>query len=507
MDPQNPKDPKNQTPQLSINNSVPASDHPAADDYLFFNVMPKSRPEDGVIDPIVHTENQTQTEIQPEPSAVTPGNSSKKIWIISAAVAGLLLLAAGGYFAYIKFFTSSEENLLNNADGLKPASQEQSEQPASTTTPVSTKEWQKKYFNSEICSTPSICGEEADPDRDGLTNNEEFSAETDPNNGDSDQEGLSDGDEIKIFNTNPLQSHTANDPKYSDSDHMRGGYDIKTGKLMSSEQIADIVQKMKQFGLHEITIKSLNEALINLYKFTDWNSAPASTSTPAFIQAPPATTSSASALFGYDTSLEAQQDRDTQRSTTIKNIGIALAKYYEDSKTYPKTKDFKEMFTKVKPYIKVASNPEDPINKEQYVYTYASNDNADDFVMSFYSELAKQVIKKRASDAIKDKATEEASIYDDRRKNDLQTLRTALLLYSGKNVAGNQEYVFPTPEKYKTDLVPIYISQIPKDPKTNQDYEYKVSETFDTFTLKVLLDNPSNGTSGFLCNQEECRNY
>ena len=102
---------------------------------------------------------------------------------------------------------------------------------------------------------------------------------------------------------------------------------------------------------------------------------------------------------------------------------------------------------------------------------------------------------------------EQAAIYDDQRKNNLETLRTALLLYSSNNAGGNQEYVFPLTEDYQTSLVPEFITEIPKDPKTRQPYEYQVSETFDSFTLKAILEAPPTGRSGYLCNQEECRYY
>ena len=52
-----------------------------------------------------------------------------------------------------------------------------------------------------------------------------------------------------------------------------------------------------------------------------------------------------------------------------------------------------------------------------------------------------------------------------------------------------------------------YIINWPKDPKTGQEYLYEVSAQFDTFTLKAPLDAPSSGTTGYLCNQEECGAY
>lgn len=45
-----------------------------------------------------------------------------------------------------------------------------------------------------------------DPDNDGLSNRREFLFGTDPRNADTDGDGVSDGDEVKITFTNPLSS-------------------------------------------------------------------------------------------------------------------------------------------------------------------------------------------------------------------------------------------------------------------------------------------------------------
>jgi outer membrane protein OmpA-like peptidoglycan-associated protein len=51
----------------------------------------------------------------------------------------------------------------------------------------------------------------ADPDKDGLTNDEEKLAGTDPNNPDTDGDGLTDGDEVHKYHTNPLKADTDGD--------------------------------------------------------------------------------------------------------------------------------------------------------------------------------------------------------------------------------------------------------------------------------------------------------
>ena len=60
-----------------------------------------------------------------------------------------------------------------------------------------------------------------DPDRDGLTNLQEFQVGTNPNNPDTDGDGLSDGDEVNVYQTNPLLADT-------DGDGIPDGVEIRT---------------------------------------------------------------------------------------------------------------------------------------------------------------------------------------------------------------------------------------------------------------------------------------
>jgi len=461
------------------------------DQVRFFNVMPKGRASnDGFIEPKIETQISRQT---PEAQSSDSAGSKKKYKFY--IIMGLILLIGGplGYFLIYKYGSKVDETdivVVGPGDRVSPTPPPPASEPGFTTP----KEWREKYFPG--CTDPTSCGDEANPDRDGLSNLEEHSGRTDPNNPDSDQDGLADGDEVNVFGTDPLDSHTAKDELYSDLDYFRGGYSISTRLLMTPEQIKALTEKMKTFGLHQTTFKSLGEILKTLYNFSAVDSS-----------VPPAPTPPDGLPNEVDSSPAAQQDRDTQRSNAIKNVEIALVKYYDDNKAYPLAEDFASMFVMIKPYWKVAINPVDPINQEPYVYIYEVNETGSDFVLSFYSELAKQAIKKTAADAQKDAAFQEAEIYDNQRQTDVERLRTALLLYSQDHIAGNQQFVFPAEDKYKAVLPPEYISEIPKDPKTGEDYEYKTSGTFDTFTIKAVLGNPAEGTTGWMCNQDECRDY
>ncbi len=483
------------------NNSVPdinSEPKNPSPDALFYNVMPKNKAVGG----LVTAELKITNNLGPTTSETTSINNLKKYRLYIIAVLVLLIGGIAAYFILQKINSNSyqPDDLLVRREPANTS--EKNSQ--NTTTPESelttSQEWRDKYFPN--CSDSSLCGDKADPDRDGLANLKEEKLETDPNNPDSDKDGLADGDETVVFLSNPLNAHSANDARYSDSDFFRGGYDLGTGKKMTPEQVKAVSARMQKEGLREPTIKTLESVLNSFYNFSSPinNEENSATTTPAVTATP-------SALLGIDTSIEAKQDRDSKRSATIKNIEAALVKYQTENKAYPITSDFSVMFAKVKLYLKVATNPVDPINKDPYVYGYTTDSLGSDFTLSFYSEAAGQIIKKHAADAIKDSNAEQAAIYDDQRKNDLESLRTSLLLYSQNNIAGNQTYAFPGADKYKTALVPTYITQIPKDPKTALDYEYAVSETFDTFTLKAIFDNPATGTTGYLCNQEECRAY
>ncbi len=475
-----------------------------SENLTFFNVMPKAK-NSSLVMPTIKSSTQNPPTIQPQEAlkvtndleAAQPTKKSflSKIKIYLILFFVLAALGAVGYFLFPKYFIpdyKSEDFLVKQP--VKPSADDNSLKGV----------WLVKYFGKSDCDT-AICGWPSDPDRDGLTNEQEYQFKTDPNNADSDKDGLADGDEINIFGIDPLKDHSGVNKNYSDLDYAKNAYDPKTDKKYSAEEIKSLHDKMKKSGLHQPTFGSMTESLSKVYLFDITPTG--ATSTASTTLQTTTTTTPAGLPKSIEMTPEAKQDRDAQRSLTIKNVGIALIKYFDDNKSYPPGNQFKPMFDSVKPYIKTASNPNDPINLDKYIYSYEANSAKTDFTLSYFSETLNQIIKKTSKDAKIDKLNLESAAFDDQRRTDLDSLRSALLVYSADNIAGNQEYVFPSKEKYKTALVPKFMTSVPKDPKSALDYEYQVSETFDTFTLKAIYDAPSAGRTGYMCNQEECRDY
>lgn len=477
------------------------------DEMTFFNVMPSSHGDEKIMQPVIEIKkNEPLNQGDNTSSKIKDFIFKYKVYVIVGVL--LILIAPIIYLVINKFAFKTEENdlLVANPENFKKKPEIKTEEINKIFT--TTKEWQLKYWGKEDCTEENVCADSADPDQDGLKNLEEFQKNTDPNNPDSDKDGIADGDEILVFETDPLSAHSFGNEKYTDLDDIKSGY--FNGKLLQSQQILEINKRMQQFGLHEPSIEKTGiDNLNKIYNFIPKAIQKIETTVPTTTPSTsPVTIKTPELPKGTDTSLEAKQDRDVQRSDAIKKVLIALNSYKNDNQTYPKNKNFKDMYATVKVYLGgIATNPEDPINIDPMIYTYTVNEKADDFVLTFYSEVANQQIKKKASDSVKEGDSKSANFNDATRKNDLEILRNALLLYSQKLATETQDYVFPIENDYKTAIAPDYVSQIPKDPKTGKDYEYKVSEGFDTFTLKSILENPKPGTSGYLCNQEECREY
>ncbi len=443
----------------------------------FFNVLPESIP--GKIIP------------KPKPKLVTPVANKVGAKILPAnhpnlfkiiVVILILLIMGGGVFLAYKLLSKKKStDTTNNVQ----TSNDQTQTADVTTSP----EWLQKYFGSETCTDLPICGDKSDPDRDGLINVDESNKATDPNNADSDNDGLADGDEVNIFNTDPLISRTYRDGSYNDSQFVQGGYDITTNQPYTADKLVEIKAKIKDKGLHQPTITTLGEVSFVLYDFSDPSNPPL----PADL----------------DLSPESKLDRDTQRQSTIKKIGNALIAYQTDKKTFPQGKDFIKMSDEVKNYNTVATNYNDPINQSPYVYNYESTDK-NNFILSYYSETQKQLIKYTNKDAEATAKKEGSQVNDDQRRGDLENIRNALVVYAAGQMDPNDPAalnVFPTAQNLEKSLVPKYISSLPKDPVSKINYQYQLGPDATTFTIKAILQAPVAGTTGYMCNQESCQEF
>ncbi|HEX3096059.1 MAG TPA: hypothetical protein VHQ20_02980, partial [Patescibacteria group bacterium] len=305
----------------------------------------------------------------------------------------------------------------------------------------------------------------------------------------SDSDGISDGDEKNIFGTDPLISRTYRDGQYNDADFVKGGYDIKTNTPYTPEILASIKAKVQDKGLHQPTLTTIGPVALSLYDFKDPNSKTLDD-------------------LGIDTSPQAKLDRDTLRQATIKKIGSALLKFQKDKKLFPATNDFNSMIESIKSYNTVATNYTDPINKEQYVYGYSIGSKNQDFTLSYYSETQNQLIKYTTKDAQDTALKESADINNQQRMTDLENIKSALLVYSAANIDSKSDkiYAFPTVQEYPSVLMPKYLTAIPSDPK-GTNYVYTVNDTFDSFSLKAVFENPAKGVTGYECTEQDCKNY
>ena len=85
-----------------------------------------------------------------------------------------------------------------------------------------------------------------DPDHDGLTNLQEFLNGTNPNNPDTDGDGLNDGNEVNIYKTNPALADT-------DGDGTPDGIEIQTGTNPLDPNSYDLTKAVATFSVNPLT--------------------------------------------------------------------------------------------------------------------------------------------------------------------------------------------------------------------------------------------------------------
>ncbi|MCX6782299.1 MAG: hypothetical protein NTW66_04265 [Candidatus Magasanikbacteria bacterium] len=159
------------------------------------------------------------------------------IFLVVAAVVGY-----GGWRLYAYFTQKSATT--PSVDANIPAEEQQpiteTEEPSEV--PLDAESGMTPDTGNESATTSSGTanyqiqfGEPVDTDKDGLDDTKEEEAKTDMNNPDTDADGLTDGDEVIIWKTNPLNPDTDGD-SYLDGDEVRHGYNpLGDGKLFNGQ--------------------------------------------------------------------------------------------------------------------------------------------------------------------------------------------------------------------------------------------------------------------------------
>lgn len=184
--------------------------------------------------------------------------------LIVKIVAGIVLvvvLGLAGYYGYQWFSNrSADQDTADQAQNVPP----EPELPA---------QWLIQHFGSGQCDA-DICGPNSDPDGDGLRNLQEVEVSTSPILSDTDNDGITDGDEIAVYNTDPIVADSDGDG-YEDGIEIRNGY----SPVVASRDPAATIEK--QLWEENISKNGLSEGSETFLSLTAYESSfLVSTATP-----------------------------------------------------------------------------------------------------------------------------------------------------------------------------------------------------------------------------------
>ncbi len=170
------------------------------------------------------------TEANPAYDLKEPTATRTLVLIIVTAVV-IALVGFFGWWAY-GYFISPQGETENTPLELEP----EVEINENTTPQIETVEESSptEDVGGSIIDEQILFGQPIDKDADGLDDVRELELGTDPNNWDSDVDGLGDGDEILIWKTDPLNPDSDGD-SYLDGEEVKNGYNpAGEGKIFSA---------------------------------------------------------------------------------------------------------------------------------------------------------------------------------------------------------------------------------------------------------------------------------
>jgi hypothetical protein len=153
--------------------------------------------------------------------------TGRKFFVFVATILIAGILGFGSFWIYTSFIqTDLDTNTFSNGETeteVVPINQPANVSEVPVNTPTS----------SNVIENNILFGEPVDTDSDGILDVDEARYRTDTLNWDTDGDGLSDGDEVLIWKTNPLVQDTDGDG-YTDTVEIKNGYNpLGEGKLFA----------------------------------------------------------------------------------------------------------------------------------------------------------------------------------------------------------------------------------------------------------------------------------
>ncbi len=199
------------------------------------------------------------------------------IWLGGSDVAneGLWQWSTGESWAYSRWASAQPDNQNGNEDALAIFSNglyRWADVAAESVLPVylSEKGWFTDADQFDTDNDGLSDGEEVltygtdptrdDSDSDGLTDSEEISIGCDPLDSDSDDDGLTDGDEVRLYQTSPTDADTDDDGQ-SDGDEIRNGTDPNDPNSLGLSLGGTVSYNGGQSGDILLTLIGTNESL------------------------------------------------------------------------------------------------------------------------------------------------------------------------------------------------------------------------------------------------------